>query len=306
MVPPSLKALTTAYSGQATTEASARFLLDVWDCHKEGYTFLGTRRSGDDRWVNHPISGNREAAILKVLAVHPVEKFDIYFAPNAFSEPRNLADYALQTRYAWNDIDNANPANFEPQPSILWETSPGRFQGLWRWNRLSEGRTAAQYSRNLWRAYGGDKGGWSVSKMLRLPGGMNHKANYKRPPIRLIKFDPKPQRMPLGLSLVSMDDHATSGAVNQFAHKPSDVLMTYRRAIGCEVSQLINSKKPLRADRSKRVFQIIAALVDAGASNNEIASVLWVNVYFLAKCGESQHLLESEIARVRSRVEVAR
>lgn len=69
---------------------------------------------------------------------------------------------AMASRCAWCDIDDADPDAYDPQPNILCETSPGRFQGIWLWRDVSPGDVAEQVSRNIWVKDGGDKGGWSV------------------------------------------------------------------------------------------------------------------------------------------------
>lgn len=306
MMPPAYRPLATRWAGRATTTATIHFLLDLWSCHADGYTFLGTRRGPGANWVSHPIGYDREDGIRSVLTAYPVEHFDIYFSPNSFSEPRSLACYALPTPYAWNDIDDADPDGFDPKPNILWETSPRRFQGIWRWRNKADGPTAEQYSRNIWRKDGGDTGGWSVSKMLRLPGTINQKQDYNRPPVRLIRLDPKPQRLPMDLAFIRLSDLESVGTVDPLAYRPSAVLKKYRRALGVEVSQLISAKRVFRSNRSKRVFQIIAGLAGAGASDDEIASVLWVNPFFTDKWGQNLPVLETEIARVRARAEIGR
>ena len=165
--------------------AGMHFLLELWECHSEGFTFLGTRPAGSKKWQSHPIGKSRRRGIQAVLATHPATDFDIYFCPNAFREPRRRKQFALPTPYAWNDIDDADPCTFRPFPDLLWETSPNRFQGIWRWRAASDGVIAEQYSRNIRSAFGGDVGGWSVTKMLRLPGTINHKSQYRHPVVRL-------------------------------------------------------------------------------------------------------------------------
>ena len=35
--------------------------------------------------------------------------------------------------FGWCDVDEADPFAFNPEPSIVWQTSPGRTQALWCW-----------------------------------------------------------------------------------------------------------------------------------------------------------------------------
>lgn len=58
----------------------------------------------------------------------------------------------------------------------------------------------------------------------------------------------------------------------------------------------------MRGDRSGAVFRIIASMIDAGASDPEIAAVLVVNPYFTSKWGADLLKAENQIARISTRV----
>ena len=288
----------------AATPAAISFLEKLWVYEADAFTFLSVRRANGGRWRDYAICGNRPDRLRELLERHPADDNDIYFCPNAFSEPSRVAHHALPTRYAWSDIDADDPTEFDPEPGILWESSPGRYQALWVWKRAAAGLTAEQYSRNLWKLYGGDSGGWSITKSLRLPGTINHKPQYARPYVRLIRFDSRPQRMPLKLAFAPLMDFRTSErGINPTAFDPVEVIKRYRRKVRLEVRHLLTAVRVLRGDRSKRVFQIVAELVAVGASDDEIASVLWVNPYFLDKWGRDVAALERQIHRIRALVE---
>ena len=141
--------------------------------------------------------------------------------------------------------------------------------------------------------------------MLRLPGTTNHKPQYCAPKVRLLRADLKPQSLPVTSATASISRVAQAISVNPTGHEWRDVLEKYRKAIGPEIAQLIRAKRALRPDRSKRVFQIAAALVAVGASDDEVAAVLWVNPYFTEKWGQNLQILEDEIARIRGRAEAS-
>lgn len=305
-VPFCFSALASSKPGSGAIEAATQILVDIWDYDAEDHTFICTRRAGGGGWHTHPIRGDRGKHIRKILQDHPARLFDIYFCPNAFSQPSRLKEFALPSRYAWNDIDGYNPDLFEPRPNILWESSPGRYQGLWIWRNAAAGLIAEQYSKNLWSRYGGDSGGWSITKMLRLPGTTNHKPEYSKPFVRLIRYDATPQRLPMKLAFVRMSSFRDPTTANPELHEPAEVLRRYGRAVGLEVCQLIRANTAWRPDRSKRVFQIVAALVDAGADDDQIASILWVNPYFVEKWGQDVAAIEAEIGRIRGRRESGR
>lgn len=277
------------------------FLNEIWDFDDELYSFLCTRDRSGGGWREHVIQGDRTQRVEGLLKAFSPEKFDWYFCPNHFSEPKRQRASALPTRYAWADIDDADPARFMPQPTMLWKTSPGRFQGLWLSNRLLSVNEAEGASKGLWKAFGGDCA-WSITKVLRVPGTLNHKPSYKTPRVKLIHALAGAVSLEKFVSAAPATERRDS-EIRFDGEVARDILKRYRHKIGCEVSQLIVAKKAIRPDRSKRIFQIVTALAEAHASQNEIAAILWENPYFLSKWGKDETALRSEIERILARYE---
>jgi hypothetical protein len=69
------------------------------------------------------------------------------------------------------------------------------------------------------------------------------------------------------------------------------------------VRTLIRNKRVHERDRSKCVYEIVTDLFYAGASFNEIATILERNVYFVAKYGTSDAALAREISRITNKLE---
>lgn len=302
MMPPRYRSLTTGRTSRAGTRAAIRFLVDLWDYEPRAYTFIGTRC--DDEWREHPIRGDRGAKIAAVIEAHPADNFDIYFCPNAFAEPHRRTALALPSRCAWCDIDDADPDAYDPQPNILWETSPGRFQGLWLWRDAAPGEIAEQISRNIWAKDGGDKGGWSITKMLRLPGTINHKPKYRKPVVTLQVYDPRPQKLPRSiLSKEVKRPVVDSGNIQIAGLDPYEIMRRYRRKMGLQAGALMTATRVMRPDRSGAVYLIVVGLLQAGAQDAEIAAVLLVNPYFTSKWGTDLAKAEDQILRIRARWE---
>lgn len=305
MMPPRYRPLTTGRTSRATSEAAIRFLVDLWDYEPRAYTFIGTRRG--DRWRDHAIKGDRMRKVTSIIEAHPADHFDIYFCPNAFSEANRRTALALPTCYAWCDIDDADPDAYDPQPNILWQTSPDRFQGIWKWRDDLPGHVAEQVSRNIWAKDGGDKGGWSVTKMLRLPGTINHKPEYRKPVVTLQVYDPRPQKLPRSILAVSPEATVIgAGAIEITGLDPYKIMQRYRRRVGLQAGALMTARRVLRADRSGAVYLIAIGLIEAGAQDCEIAAVLLVNPYFTSKWGTDLAKAEDQIVRIRARWEADR
>jgi len=54
----------------------------------------------------------------------------------------------------------------------------------------------------------------------------------------------------------------------------------------------------LASNRSDRVFAMVAGLHEAGATLDEVASVIWTSPYFRDKHGADPVALETEISRI--------
>jgi len=235
-------------------------------------------------------------------------QYDQYFSPNIYARPRRTIGEVLMTRLSWCDVDRADPYAFTPKPSIVWQTSPGNTQALWFWDQMHPPSEAQAFSKALAYRYGGDRGGNAPNKLLRLPGSFNHKSDYDKPFIPLLKFDPRPiTARPKLLT----DQHGVGAAepegldMKPHAHDPLAVLRKYRSKLTASTRALIRHNRVMAPDRSSRIFAMVAGLHEAGATLDEIASVIWSSPYFRDKYGEDQSALETEISRIIARVGVA-
>lgn len=247
-------------------------------------------------------------------ATHPdLERFsrhdwDQYFSPNLYRSPSRKLSEVCSTRLGWCDVDEADPYAFVPSPSVAWQTSLGRTQALWFWDAYHSPKRAAAYSKALTYRHGGDKGGSAPNKLLRLPGSFNHKPGYGKPFIPLLWFDPQPIKArpellnEAGAGRSSVLMHTI---MNPDAHDRRLVLKKYRLKLDVSTRHLIAHDQATAPDRSRRIFAMAAGLHQAGATMDEIASVVWGSPYFREKYGDDLNALETEISRIIARVGVA-
>lgn len=302
MMPSRFRPLMTGKTNRSAIRAAIAFCADLWDYEADAFTFIGTRAG--ERWRDHPIQGpNRAAQVETILAAHSADKFDIYFCPYAFSDNHRRREYALPSRYAHCDIDLADPDGYDPAPNLLWETSPGRFQGIWKWPNLAKAVEAERYSRAIVTKDGGDKGGWSITKMLRLPGTINHKPAYDRPIVTLRAFNGRSQALPASIAKFELLGRRWVPISKLGSGDDANTIMRrYRRKVGLPAGALMTARRVLGDDRSRAVFQIVAGLIDAGAPDADIVTVLLANPYFLAKWGDDLSKAEAEVERIRARI----
>jgi len=101
-----------------------------------------------------------------------------YYCPMLFSERKRRKDTVKECPAAWADLDTCDPTKMLVSPTLAVESSPGRYQALWRFTEPQPPHVAEDLSKRI--AYyhasdGADRSGWDLTQLLRLPGTPNFK-----------------------------------------------------------------------------------------------------------------------------------
>lgn len=168
------------------------FLTGIWNvqCREGDFVAVAAKGTG---WRDavFPFDAELPARLERWMANHEGES--LYFCPLPFTIKRRSKGHVRGSHFLWADIDDADPHLVEP--SILWESSPGRFQGLWRVRDWLSPEDAAQQSRDLAYYIGADRGGWDLTQVLRIPGTRNYKYP-SAPEVKLIHWTDRVLRSP--------------------------------------------------------------------------------------------------------------
>lgn len=116
------------------------------------------------------------------------ERYEVYLSVNSLHEHakgRAKEDIAC-VRHIYLDFDERGDEGVErlrertdiPVPNHLLQTSPGKWQAIWRVERFPKGQDEV-LMQALVRELGADKAVHDCARVLRLPGYVNHK--YNRP-----------------------------------------------------------------------------------------------------------------------------
>lgn len=103
---------------------------------------------------------------------------DVYYCPQLFSQPKRKKEYVATTPNAWSDLDTCRPDQLLDTPSVVVESSPGRYQGVWCFEHPQEPDVGQDVSRRIAYAhkeYGADTSGWDLTQLLRVPYTANQK-----------------------------------------------------------------------------------------------------------------------------------
>jgi hypothetical protein len=111
------------------------------------------------------------------LPTDPQPKYtDWYFTPLVFTEPKRANETATGFVWLFADLDEADHKDAPIKPTLVWETSPGRQQALWRLSDpIPTYKMWADINQRLTRASGADSGGWPGAKLLRVPTSLHWK-----------------------------------------------------------------------------------------------------------------------------------
>jgi hypothetical protein len=103
-------------------------------------------------------------------------KYNVYFCVNLLKAPKRIKDNCLPTRLVWADLDEVAPDSIEDiPPPIVIQSSPGRWQGIWRVSVELPPFQAEEYSKRVAYHVGADLSGWDLGQLLRVPLTQNFK-----------------------------------------------------------------------------------------------------------------------------------
>lgn len=213
---------------------------------------------------------------------------DLYWCPSLFETPTRRLDQAMDEHALWADLDGVDPRTIKDyEPTIAWETSPGRFQALWVVQGDIQGSSwPGRENQCLTYHVGADVGGWDTTQLLRIPGWRNHKPEYRQrygeaPEGRLLWSD---GRVYLPDEFNSLPDVPGAAVVNEVLEEEVnridrfDVWGRVRLAVSKRVRELVTAREAV-GDRSDALWEIERELADAGCTIAEIVCVVRATVW---------------------------
>lgn len=302
---------------RAEAEKTLRLISKAWGRRQEGYCFFPwidreeQRRSGKRRagYNEGPDPENpafkwpedRDKIVDHMMA-H--EQHDLYWCPSLFEYPYRREDLAMDEHALWADLDEIDPSTIDDyQPTIAWESSPGRYQALWLASSGDFQGASWPGNENQRMTYhiGADKSGWDTTQLLRVPGWHNHKPGYehngKYPKGKLLWSD-GPQYLPgdfadlppiQGLEGADVTDALELEIENIDRHK---VLARVKLKLTRRIRDLLNAREAA-GDRSDALWEMERGLADAGCSVAEIVAIVRETVWnkYVDRADEMKRLI---------------
>jgi hypothetical protein len=229
---------------------------------QEGYFPYPDRLDDAQRWARTVAATDRE----------------LYMCAHLTTAKRRRKETAAPLWALYADVDDPAPqSDAVPTPSLVVESSPGRFHAYWC---LTEPVTPVEgegLNRQLALRLGADATGWDTTQLLRVPGGFNHK--YPDAPLVKVlamrghRYDPATIAIHQGdvpLFGSTAPEPATAAApVPQLDHLP--LTQTARRILAGELPK---RRPDGEVDRSASLMQMARILAGAGYTSAAIAEAL--------------------------------
>jgi hypothetical protein len=232
---------------------------------------------------------------------------NIWFCPMILDKRTRKKDNVILTPCAWADLDTCEPERMHIEPSITIESSPGRFQAYWKFEKNVQPDEAENLSQRI--AYehaeeGADRSGWDLTQLLRMPLTYNFK--YASVPlIRVVDSNSKQYR-PSDFA-EPYPQLATYGYLDIPIPQGGDIID--------DVDQLMQNKRmklnPMiwslyqetpERDWSSAIWRLNMLLFESGFERNEVYAIVAnsaCNKY--ARDGRDPSMLWKEVCRAEAK-----
>lgn len=192
-------------------------------------------------------------------------KLDVYFCPTLLVKPKRIKENIVESRVVWSDLDECIPDNLLVEPTLVIESSVGRYQGFWVLNETYPALDIENVNKRI--AYyhendGADLSGWDLTQLLRIPLTFNHKYI---PANKVTVFSVEQE------NLYSPDDFSVYPGVEQKViplpsdlpkKTPTEVLGEYKMSLNPRVHYLFNTVP--EGDWSQPLWELEKSLLESG------------------------------------------
>jgi len=204
---------------------------------------------------------------------------NVWFCPHLFNKRQRRKENVVYTPNAWSDLDTCEPENLFVEPTITIESSPGRYQGLWVFEKALDPDDAENLSQRIAYTHaddGADRTGWDLTQLLRFPYTYNYK--YATTPIvKIIEANRKRYR----LKDFEADYEEVAGyktvdiPLPDISHIDGDDLLDKNRLkMSPTIWRLYQEKLPDDASWSEPLWKLMLYLYEAGFDSTQVFAIV--------------------------------
>lgn len=207
---------------------------------------------------------------------------NVWFCINPLSRSKRTKEFCVPHNVVWSDLDTTNPDKITPTPPISIQTSPGRYQGIWRLEGDISPQLAEEYSKRIAYKYvesGSDISGWDLTQLLRVPFTFNFKyeppaaikllrANALRTPVSVFETLPSPESRngQPEKEEIPLPDIQSLPEVDAVIYK-------YLHNLPSAFMPLYSEDPPEDADWSRMLWRLIMISFESGMNRVEVFNV---------------------------------
>ena len=233
---------------------------------------------------------------------------NVWYCPQLFGKRKRSKEDCVATPSAWSDLDTCEPVNLHVAPTILVESSPGRYQGLWVFDRTVDPEDAENLSQRI--AYkhadqGADRSGWDITQLLRFPYTYNYKY-ASEPIIKVLEVTRNKYR------LDDFTEHYPQVAGFEYMDVPmpeegvipngEEILSVRKTSVNPMIWRLFNEELPESQSWSEHLWKLEMLLFEAGFTQLEVFAIARdakCNKY--RKHGQHERYLWKDVLRAESK-----
>lgn len=195
------------------------------------------------------------------------DREDLYYSVAQYSRRGRAIEDVMASDWLWADLDEVHPSDAAAlgyMPTVAVESSPGRYQALWKLTGRLAPSALEKLNRGLSYALEADRGGWDLTQVLRIPGTRNFKY-ADSPLVRLmwyrkeLVYDPRS----VWASVRKAIPADTAGGAS---------VSLPRTAIPAKAKALLRatSDSVVEGERSARLWELECLLAESGLDSDSI------------------------------------
>lgn len=264
-----------------------KFLVQIFSqqCERGDYVILAAKDGKFWRDVPIKYGKNISEKLKEFFQAYPPEKYDLYWSPMPYTQPKRQNRFSVDTKFMAQDIDECeDPSSISPKPSYIWESSPNKYQGLWELDRYINEQEYTPLNKAL-AAHIGCDDCFDFAHVYRIPGTINHK--YKNlPPVGQVKptkalYKPRDIRKAVGgVTTTPKKEKAHSASP---AASEQNMLAERRIYAKYSIPKKVRDTLALQSlngvDRSSTIWYVEKSLHELGMTPQEIILLIKNSVF---------------------------
>jgi RepB DNA-primase from phage plasmid len=175
--------------GPDGTERRGRFFAQVFGS-SQGYLCLAKKKPDGSGWRERSFRYPEDLDEALFWIDEALPTHNLYFCAQLLSKPKRIKENVPEVALLWADLDPCPPSKLRVYPTFVLETSPYRYQAIWRLEEAIDGELAERLSHAIAREHekdGVDQSGWDRTQLLRIPFTWNFKyGETEHPTVKIL------------------------------------------------------------------------------------------------------------------------